>query len=100
MPGRSAAVARELTKVHQEVVRGVIENLAEEMEQRELKGEVVLVIGPPPDERPRHDEKELLARVDALVAEGASRSDAIREVASECGVARKDLYRIVHGRED
>ena len=47
-PGRQAALARELTKMHEEVVRGSIEEVADGIAAREsLKGEVVLLVGPP-----------------------------------------------------
>ena len=47
-PGRIGAMARELTKLHEEVVRGPLHEIAEQIAQREnLKGEVVLLVGPP-----------------------------------------------------
>ena len=45
--GGAAAMARELTKIHEEVVRGDVDHLAEALADRELKGEVVLLVGPP-----------------------------------------------------
>lgn len=45
-PHRPAAVCRELTKVHEEVVRGSAAELAEHYRERSVKGEVVLVVGP------------------------------------------------------
>jgi 16S rRNA (cytidine1402-2'-O)-methyltransferase len=47
LPGRDAAMARELTKIHEEVVRGPVADLAAALAGRELKGEVVLLVGPP-----------------------------------------------------
>ncbi|MDP2401224.1 MAG: 16S rRNA (cytidine(1402)-2'-O)-methyltransferase, partial [Actinomycetota bacterium] len=100
MPGRQAAVARELTKLHQEVVRDEIGALAEAMARRTLKGEVVIVVGPPlPEQDIAVDPGDLHERVDALVLEGASRSDAVRFVARETGLSRSEVYRQVHERE-
>lgn len=100
MPERTAAVARELTKVHQEVVRDEIMALAAAMAGRTLKGEVVIVVGPPvPVRRPPVDAAHVRERVDGLVADGASRSDAIKQVARETGLPRNDVYRSVHDRE-
>ncbi|MEM7051148.1 MAG: 16S rRNA (cytidine(1402)-2'-O)-methyltransferase [Acidobacteriota bacterium] len=46
---RPAAVARELTKVHEEVLRGSLSELIEQLDERQaIKGEIVLLIGPPP----------------------------------------------------
>jgi len=98
-PGRQAAVARELTKLHEEVVRGSIESVAEQIAAREsLKGEVVVLVGPPMVEKqpPRIDADAVRERVDALVAEGLSRSAAAKAVAKELGIARSLAYEIAH----
>jgi len=98
LPGRQAAMARELTKLHEEIVRGPIETLAAEISARELiRGEVVLVIGPPPRvERQPADADDVRSRVDALVAEGTNRSTAVKLVAKELGVPRSEVYDIAH----
>ena len=96
MPGREAAMARELTKLHEEVVRGEVGGLALQMADRELKGEVVLLVGPPArnaaGEGSRPDAIELRAQVDALVAAGSSRKDAVRAVSERTGLPRNDVY--------
>ena len=48
-PERPVAVCRELTKIHEEVVRGSAAELAERYAEAEVKGEVVLVVGPAPE---------------------------------------------------
>ena len=98
-PGRQAALARELTKLHEEGVRGTTESVAEEISRREsLKGEVVLLVGPPvASAQPVPPDADLVrARVEALVAQGVSRSAAAKTVAKELGVARSVVYEIAH----
>ena len=98
-PGRRAALARELTKLHEEVVRGSVEEVAAEIAGREsLKGEVVLLIGPPPHDAPKVelDATDIRARVDAVVAAGSTRSGAVKQVATELGVSRSEVYDIAH----
>ncbi len=98
LPGRRAAMARELTKLHEEVVRGSVEELSGQLEPRELKGEVVLLVGPPlPGERQAADEVAVRERVDAIAAQGSSTKDAVKAVAAETGLGRNAVYRIVHG---
>ena len=97
MPGRQAAMARELTKIHQEVARDDVAALATQVAERELKGEVVLLIGPPlpaaPDAAEVADRSDSLrARVGELVAGGMSRKDAVRAVAAETGLPRNAVY--------
>jgi 16S rRNA (cytidine1402-2'-O)-methyltransferase len=98
LPGRDAAMARELTKIHEEVVRGPVADLAEELAGRELKGEVVLLVGPPARGAGRVtlDPEAVRARVADVEAGGASRSAAVRQVAAELGASRNEVYRIAH----
>jgi len=100
MPGRSACMARELTKLHEEVARADVSELAAVIGERELKGEVVLLVGPPPrhQEAAPVDEAEVRARVEALISEGLSRKDAARAVASAIGIPRNEVYRIAVGK--
>lgn len=99
-PGRDGAMARELTKVHQEVVRGTVDEVAHDVRDRELKGEVVVLVGPPLAEAAPVDERAIREAVDRRVGGGASRKDAIRETAAELGVARNTVYRIATERPD
>lgn len=96
MPGRRAAVARELTKVHEEVARGSVEELARRFADREVKGEAVVVVGPPEQEPVRIAAEELASEVEALVEAGMSKSDAVRRVARSRGVPRSQVYESAH----
>ncbi|MCE5190656.1 MAG: 16S rRNA (cytidine(1402)-2'-O)-methyltransferase [Actinomycetia bacterium] len=97
-PKRQAAMARELTKLHEEVSRATTVELAAAMAGRELKGEVVVLVGPPSaDEAPLPDEAAVREAVGRLISEGATRKDAVRRVADELGVARNEVYRIALG---
>jgi len=95
-PGRTAVMARELTKLHEEVARGEVAELAALVASRELKGEVVLLVGPPSRDRvdaaDAPNGADLRAQVDALVARGATRKDAVRAVSDRTGVARNVVY--------
>jgi 16S rRNA (cytidine1402-2'-O)-methyltransferase len=96
-PGRRGAMARELTKLHEEVVRAALPELAREIAEREsLKGEVVLLVGPPTRGEVTVDESAVRVRVDELVASGASRAEAVRRTATELGVPRNAVYEIAH----
>lgn len=88
---RRAAVARELTKVHQEVIRGRLSDLAARLAEGEVRGEVVVVI-----EGSRLsqaiDLDALGDRVEALTSEGLPRREAAARVAKESGASRRQLY--------
>jgi 16S rRNA (cytidine1402-2'-O)-methyltransferase len=88
---REVVVTRELTKIHEEFLRGTGLALNRNLMQRGTpKGEITVVIGkplgPPPDDRPVEE------AVDAYVAEGLSRMDAIKAVARERGVSKREIY--------
>lgn len=95
-PAREGAMARELTKLHEEVVRGPLPELASRIAAREsLKGEVVLLVGPPTAEAPHEvTDEEIAAAVARAVGAGARKNDAARAVASELGVSRHRVYEI------
>jgi 16S rRNA (cytidine1402-2'-O)-methyltransferase len=89
-PDREVAVCRELTKVHEEVVRGRAGDVASRFAQPP-RGETTLVIGPGPG--PTVDIAEAAAAVAELVREGLSRRRAAEIVARLTGAARNELYR-------
>jgi 16S rRNA (cytidine1402-2'-O)-methyltransferase len=97
-PDRPAAVCRELTKMHEEVSRGSLAELARRF-RGEVKGEIVLVIGPASSED--HD-RDVGFAVDALrhlVQSGARPRAAASVVAALTGTRANDLYRALTGRE-
>ncbi len=91
---RRAVVARELTKVHEEVRPGTLETLAGYYAEHPPRGEVTIVVaaGTPRPAAPRRDPEELARE---LVARGLSRRDAAQRVAEETGVSRNVAYKIV-----
>lgn len=97
-PDRPAAVCRELSKLHEEVARGTLGELARRF-RGEVKGEIVVVIAPSPT---RPGEPDLAFAVDALrrlVEAGARPRAAARIVAALTGTRANDLYRELTGRE-
>jgi len=90
-PDRAAAVARELTKLHEEVARGSLTELFDWATSKTLKGEIVIVVGPAEQAAPATFE-QALAQVKTLVAEGDRLKTATRQVAQETGHSARELY--------
>jgi 16S rRNA (cytidine1402-2'-O)-methyltransferase len=89
-PKREAALCRELTKLHEEVRRGDLKTLAEDYAADEPRGEIALVIGPPPAaEQPSAEETDKLLR-NALAR--TSLKAAVAEVAAATGLPRRQIY--------
>jgi 16S rRNA (cytidine1402-2'-O)-methyltransferase len=90
-PGRRAAVCRELTKKHEEVLRGPLDELAAWAAQGPVRGEITVVLaGAAPTEAPAVE--SLVGAVEERVADGERLKDAVAAVASAAGVAKRDLY--------
>jgi len=106
---RPAAIGRELTKLHEEIVRGTLGDLTGQARSGELtlRGEFALVVGAWTAARidvesaaggraggAADAEAAALAEVERRVAAGSSRGDAARTVAAETGIPRRKLYRV------
>ncbi len=102
LPGSEVAVARELTKIHEEVVLGAPSKLAARYAAAPPRGECVLLVhlnAHEAEEPP--DADELRQAVEALMAEkGLSRRDAVRQIAERLGVARNTVYAAAMGERE
>ncbi len=90
-PDRQAAVCRELTKKFEEVIRGSLQELAEICTQRQLKGEIVVLIDRPHAENIKEDDLSQMLRL-ALV--GQSVRDAADQIAAKTGLPRRQIYQL------
>jgi 16S rRNA (cytidine1402-2'-O)-methyltransferase len=96
-PDRAVAVCRELTKLHEEVVRGTAAELAARYGAEAPRGEIVLVVGP----APARAEPDLGPAVDAvrrLIEAGAKSRPAAGVVAELTGMSANAIYRALTGR--
>lgn len=90
---RSLALCRELTKLHEEIRRTTLAQAVAYYRDNDPKGEFVLVLaGAEPDDAPGVSLEEGAAMVLALLESGEKRKEAVRQVASETGLSRNELY--------
>jgi 16S rRNA (cytidine1402-2'-O)-methyltransferase len=95
---RYAALARELTKLHEEFLRGSLDNLAKKLKSTPVKGEITLVVGPPihQDSDAPPANITLRQRVEQLILEAAlDRKAALKQAAREFGIARREAYKLL-----
>ena len=97
-PERPAAVCREMTKLHEEVTRGTLSELALRYKS-EPKGEIVLVIGPAESAQHGADMAFAVEALKRLVQSGARPRAAATVVAALTGTKANDLYKALTGRE-
>ena len=95
-PDRPVSLCRELTKLHEEIIRTTLGEAAERYQTEPPKGEFVLVVrGAEPREEPEVTLEDGLDRVRALrEEEGLSLRDAVKRAAKELGLSRNELYRL------
>jgi 16S rRNA (cytidine1402-2'-O)-methyltransferase len=98
---RDVCLARELTKVHEEWLRGSLSSLRAHYTREEPRGEYTLVIAgahhtqrPEMEIEPAERERVARERLQALLAEGQSTRDSAAQVAGELGMSRRDAYRL------
>ena len=94
-PDRPISLCRELTKLHEEVVRTTLGEALIKYTETPPKGEFVLIVaGAPETVKESASEGDAAARVAQLIAQGLSRKDAVRQTAAELGLPKNVVYDI------
>lgn len=94
---RGVALCREITKLHEEVLRGTVSELLEQASTRTLKGEFTVVIAPGEEPKLEMSDELLIARARQLESEGLSRKDLLKRLSKESGRSRNEIYRLLYG---
>ncbi|HIQ76819.1 MAG TPA: 16S rRNA (cytidine(1402)-2'-O)-methyltransferase [Candidatus Faecousia excrementipullorum] len=92
-PQRPISLCRELTKLHEEVIRTTLSGALALYAQQSPKGEFVLVVaGAEPEEKPQATPEEAAAQVSRLMEQGLSRKDAVKQTAEALGLPKNLVY--------
>lgn len=95
---RQCVLARELTKLHEEFIRGNISEVIEILP--EIRGEMVIVMdGNHENPSDAVTDNDVLMKVNDLIESGISTRDAIKQVAKETGISKNIVYNIVNGKK-
>ena len=98
-PGRRVAVCRELTKLHEQVLRTTLGEAVEHFAQTPPRGEFVLVVeGAPAPVQQEGDPRQALERVEQLREQGLSLKEAAAQAAAEFGMKKRALYDLAVGK--
>lgn len=104
--GRKAVLCRELTKRHESVLRSDLEGLLAHTKEQAPRGECVLVIQGrdvrelKEEEQARWGEMTLKEHMDHYEKQGCTRKDAMKQVARDRGLGKRDVYRLLLGEEE
>lgn len=100
--GRKVALCREITKIHEESIRGTCAELIKYYEENEPRGEFVIAIeareGNADEEAPAPSREALLEKIDNLISSGMKRNEAIKTAAKEIGFSRNEAYEIYENK--
>jgi len=102
---RPCAIARELTKLHEEIFRGSLSAARQRFNDQAPRGEFTLVVGGcPPEAKPRWGDEQVRLALSSAQVQRQSASQVAREIAAESGWSKKEIYRLYHemltGREE
>jgi 16S rRNA (cytidine1402-2'-O)-methyltransferase len=94
-PDRTAVLARELTKLHEEFLRGTLRDLQTAINARDIiRGEMVLLVAACPPNAPTQDSAPSLRdQMQALLTEGLGEQEALKRLARQTGRGKSELYR-------
>ena len=90
---RHCALARELTKAHEEILRGALKDLAEKLAENEPVGEYVIIIDSKDTPTPDTNELTVREHVEFYVKNGLSEMDAMKRAAKDRGIGKREVYR-------
>jgi len=103
---RRAVLARELTKRYEEFVRGTLDELSEWLKTGEARGEYCIIVEGStegqvePEELPWWAEMSTVEHVEYYLEQGLRKKDAIRQVAEDRGLSRRDVYNEFHREQE
>ena len=94
---RNAVVARELTKLHEEFVRGSLPELAAHFEEQAPRGEITLLVGGAGAESEAWSDERLQKQIRLGLSAGESASGLAKRLAGESGRTRREIYTMIQG---
>jgi len=94
MGERQIAVARELTKLFEEVVRGTVIEVRQHFATHPPRGEITIIIEGNPGQPAQVDRVALLRELEELIASGVEKKEAFKIKAREYGLKKRDIYRL------
>ena len=99
---RRAALAREVTKLHEQFLRGTLADIRAQLQMQEPRGEITLVIAgaSETDEQPLPLHESLTTQLEQLIQTGISRNDALKQLARRRGLSKKEAYRLLLEEKD
>lgn len=102
--GRRIALVRELTKIHEEVIRTTLKDAIALYEEKNPRGEYVIIVEGAAEEQESIEtawwaQMTVVEHVEHYIADGLSSKEAVKRAAADRGESKRDVYYIYHNRE-
>ncbi|MGH9548571.1 MAG: 16S rRNA (cytidine(1402)-2'-O)-methyltransferase [Terriglobales bacterium] len=97
---RPACIGREITKLHEQFLRGSMGELVEQLRDWEPRGECVLVVGGNDEKAPVTEEEEIVAAINEEIKNGKRMSEIASTVADRFGLKKSDVYKLALQQDD
>ena len=91
---RKIALARELTKIHEEVIRGSVLEVLSRIEQRPIKGEIVVIVDKKIEVEREFTDEEIISVLKDYIEKGATKKDAVKQTASALHMCKNRVYQL------
>lgn len=92
---REAALCRELTKLHEEIIRGTLEELAHYYDTEEPRGEFVIVVKGMPPREETYTIEQAVRLAEDLISGGEKPAEACRQAAKATGISKREIYAVL-----
>ena len=92
---RRISVAREISKLHEEIYRGTVSEVINELNSQEIRGEFVVVVEGNSNEVSFED-MSVVEHVNMYIEEGLTEKDALKKVAKDRNTTKSEIYKIYH----
>lgn len=89
--GRRAALVKEITKIHEEVLRGHISEILSSLEKTKIAGEYILIVEGK-TEKDKVSTADVIMEIHSLLRKGLGRKEAVKKIAEQYGLSKKELY--------
>lgn len=94
---RNISISREISKIHEEIYRGTIKNVIEELNSQKIQGEFVIVVDKNNDEI-KYEDLTIKEHVEMYMEDGFDEKESMKKVAKDRGMSKSDIYKEYHLR--
>jgi 16S rRNA (cytidine1402-2'-O)-methyltransferase len=94
---RDAVILREMTKVYEEAIRGTLSNIIDDLDGKDVRGEITLIVAGRSEMPEERSDDEIRERIEKLLENtGLSRRDIVNKLTEDMGVSKARVYRLVN----